>query len=242
MKLNEKGQSLYYQVETYLRNKVLTGEWEVGNQIPTEPELMDLFHVSRATLRQAVGNLCNEGVLERRQGRGTFVKNEALFIEDYTKIWLERDARHYQETISYRELKGADERHITDLLGLNPDSTLLEIKYRHLNVFENQKVPGNVTYSYFSREQFPNLEERFDDKQTVYQVLEKEYGVVLKSALTVFHASEVVADLAELLELPPKTPVIRIEKSFYDALKKPVYVSEIYLHPKNNRLEFRSKA
>ena len=74
MKLNDKGPPLYYQIEKYMREKILSNEWPVGTQIPTETELMELFSVSRATLRQAVGNLCNEGLLERLQGRGTFVK------------------------------------------------------------------------------------------------------------------------------------------------------------------------
>ncbi len=241
MELSERGQALYYQIETYLKNKVLQGEWEVGMQIPTEPELIELFHVSRATLRHAVGNLCNEGLLERRQGRGTFVKNEKLFIEDYTKIWQERDARHYQETLSKRDVYGKEVEHICNLLALKADSILLEIKYRHLHQFDQKKEPGNVTFSYFSKDSFPGLEVFFNDEETVYQMLKKRYNVYLNNALTIFHAIDSEKDIANLLEIPDGTPVIHIEKVFYDISENPIYVSEMYLHPKNNRLEFHSK-
>ncbi len=40
MKLNDKGLPLYYQIEKYMREKILGNEWPVGTQIPTETELM----------------------------------------------------------------------------------------------------------------------------------------------------------------------------------------------------------
>ena len=47
----EPGISLYYQVEKYLSDKIRSGEWRVGDQIPTEQELSEKLKVSRATVR-----------------------------------------------------------------------------------------------------------------------------------------------------------------------------------------------
>ncbi|GED99346.1 FadR/GntR family transcriptional regulator [Gordonia crocea] len=61
------------QVTEDLRGRIAAGEWAVGERIPTEPELADLLDTSRNTLREAVGALVHAGVVERRQGSGTYV-------------------------------------------------------------------------------------------------------------------------------------------------------------------------
>jgi GntR family transcriptional regulator len=64
---------LYHQVFTVLRQRVLDGTYAPGARLAPEDELAAEFDVSRATIRQAVGELVRAGVLSRQQGRGTFV-------------------------------------------------------------------------------------------------------------------------------------------------------------------------
>ncbi|MBI3962513.1 MAG: GntR family transcriptional regulator, partial [Deinococcus sp.] len=64
---------LYYQLKELLRERIEAGEWEPGNQIPTEEELCERYKVSRITVREAIQGLVSEGLLYRQQGRGTFV-------------------------------------------------------------------------------------------------------------------------------------------------------------------------
>ena len=70
-----------------MRDKIVKGEWPGGTQIPTEVQLMELFGVSRATLRQAISDLCNDGFLNRVQGKGTFVTENSGYGNDPTDIW-----------------------------------------------------------------------------------------------------------------------------------------------------------
>ncbi|MEV0806455.1 FadR/GntR family transcriptional regulator [Micromonospora sp. NPDC050200] len=56
-----------------LRERILGGEWPVGGRIPTEPQLVAALGVGRNTVREAVGALVHAGVLECRQGSGTYV-------------------------------------------------------------------------------------------------------------------------------------------------------------------------
>ncbi|MDP9798794.1 DNA-binding FadR family transcriptional regulator [Catenuloplanes nepalensis] len=56
-----------------LRAKVTSGEWPVGGRIPTEPQLVEALGVGRNTIREAVKALVHAGVLETRQGSGTYV-------------------------------------------------------------------------------------------------------------------------------------------------------------------------
>ncbi len=56
-----------------LRQRIMDGEWPVGSRIPTEPQLVDALGVGRNTVREAVRALAHAGVLECRQGSGTYV-------------------------------------------------------------------------------------------------------------------------------------------------------------------------
>nr|WP_027343446.1 FadR/GntR family transcriptional regulator [Hamadaea tsunoensis] len=66
-------QPLVTQVAEQLRAQIAAGEWPVGSRIPTETDLVAAFGVGRNTVREAVNALVHAGVLERRQGSGTFV-------------------------------------------------------------------------------------------------------------------------------------------------------------------------
>jgi DNA-binding FadR family transcriptional regulator len=57
-----------------LRSAVARGEWPVGERIPTEPRLSEQFGVGRNTVREAVRVLVHAGLLETRQGDGTYVR------------------------------------------------------------------------------------------------------------------------------------------------------------------------
>lgn len=56
-----------------LRQQITSGSWAVGTRIPAEPELTELIGVGRNTIREAVQSLVHAGMLERRQGSGTYV-------------------------------------------------------------------------------------------------------------------------------------------------------------------------
>src|SRR5690606_32303524 len=66
--------SLYQQVAAALRRAIYTGELAPGDQIPTEADLMETYGVSRNTVRLALGELENEGLILRMRRRGTFVR------------------------------------------------------------------------------------------------------------------------------------------------------------------------
>jgi DNA-binding FadR family transcriptional regulator len=61
------------QVIVQLRDQVTSGVWPIGSRIPTEAELAQLTGTSRNTVREAVQALVHAGLLERRQGSGTYV-------------------------------------------------------------------------------------------------------------------------------------------------------------------------
>lgn len=64
----------YLRVQRELTNQIRNGVYPENSKLPTERELCEQFGVSRITIRQALQNMENEGVIVRQQGRGTFVK------------------------------------------------------------------------------------------------------------------------------------------------------------------------
>ncbi|MEU2493326.1 FadR/GntR family transcriptional regulator [Streptomyces sp. NPDC007883] len=86
------------QVITELRNQITSGEWPVGSRIPTEPELVEQLGVARNTVREAVRALAHNGLLDIRQGSGTYVV-----------------ATSELAGVMHRRFAGADPRHIAEL-------------------------------------------------------------------------------------------------------------------------------
>ena len=67
---------LYLQVEERLRANIESGAWGPGEQVPGEQILCKQLGVSRVTLRHALSNLVNEGLMVKEHGRGTFVADK----------------------------------------------------------------------------------------------------------------------------------------------------------------------
>lgn len=65
--------AMHRQIAAQLRSAIAGGRYAPGDRIPTEPELSKSYGVSRITARQAVEHLVREGLVSRKQGKGTFV-------------------------------------------------------------------------------------------------------------------------------------------------------------------------
>jgi GntR family transcriptional regulator len=73
----ELGAPLYQQVFLVLREAIRDGKYPIDTALPSEAELCRLYRVSRITLRRALAQLQDAGLIERRQGSGTFVRRSA---------------------------------------------------------------------------------------------------------------------------------------------------------------------
>ncbi len=69
---------LYVQLRERLRAQIEAGDLEPGDRLPTEVELEERYEVSRSTIRQAIGDLQADGLVQRVQGKGTFVASPAI--------------------------------------------------------------------------------------------------------------------------------------------------------------------
>lgn len=95
-------QTLVAQVSEQLLSEINAGRWTVGERIPTEPALSEMTGASRHTVREAVQALVHAGLLERRQGSGTYViatDEHDGALADYFGAARERDLLELREAV-----------------------------------------------------------------------------------------------------------------------------------------------
>ena len=111
----------YVRVRDYLRSLV-THELRVGDAIPSERVLCERFNVSRMTVRQAVDALVVDGLLEREQGRGTFVAPTKLDLEmrlaSFGEEMIRRGMEPSSRVLAAEEVPAAPD--VADALDLVP--------------------------------------------------------------------------------------------------------------------------
>ena len=69
---------LYEQVANALRADIQGGAFDATKRLPTEEELAEKYGISRITVRRAVGDLVEEGLVEKKQGKGTFIRTPKM--------------------------------------------------------------------------------------------------------------------------------------------------------------------
>ena len=114
------------QVITRLRAEIVAGAWPVGSRIPTEPELVEHLGVARNTVREAVRALAHNGLLDIRQGSGTYVVATSELAGVMGRRFAEADPLHVAElrgaleataaALAARRRDEADLRHLDNLL------------------------------------------------------------------------------------------------------------------------------
>lgn len=146
VKLNtQSDMPLYKQISQILRERISKGEWKVHDKIPPEPELCKEFDVSRITIRLALDELCHEGIIFRRQGKGTFISqpkiNQQLssFYSFNGKLEDGQDIR--KEIVSWKQ--GAPDEEQTAALQIEPSSSVFIIQ----RVIYSNNIPFAVEES-----------------------------------------------------------------------------------------------
>ncbi|MGP3988158.1 FadR/GntR family transcriptional regulator [Streptomyces sp. 3N207] len=95
------------QVIATLRQQITAGQWPVGSRIPTESELVEQLGVARNTVREAVRALAHNGLLDIRQGSGTYVVATSELAGVMHRRFAGADLRHVAELRSALETAGA---------------------------------------------------------------------------------------------------------------------------------------
>ena len=137
-----KRDSLSKQVSDKLESMIESGAYGIGERIPTEPELMEMFQVSRKTVREAVQSLTWAGILEVKQGDGTYVRSTSRFQANMTQRYSQVDLEDIRETRNCLEVSiahlAAQRRNQEDIAKI--EAALLNRSEQNSGTRENTKA------------------------------------------------------------------------------------------------------
>ncbi len=138
-KLTKK--TLATQLAELLEKTIKNGTWSVGEKIPSEPELAEQYGVSRNTLREAIHYLVITGVLDVKQGDGTYVKNRSAFDATMNKRLAAEDVANI---IEVRRLIEPDICAMAATRRSDAELKELEEKHKHLVASCEQQKPDYI--------------------------------------------------------------------------------------------------
>ncbi len=217
----------YQQLYEILRGKIQRGEWQPGDLIPTESELIASYQVSRNTIRQVLDMLVNEGLIYRQRGRGSFVAHLTLEqsmtrIVSFTEDMRQRGFNPGTQVLSASLIPASE--NIAEKLNLPPGEQLACL--RRLRLADGE--PMSIEESYLVHLYCPGVLEHDYAQQPLREMLEKDYGIRITSAKQVIQAMLAPAELAELLEIKSQNALLFIERVSYSPGKTPVEFLRLY--------------
>ena len=217
----EVGVPLYRQIKADLLERIRGEPLAPGSRIETEFELMERYGVSRATIRQALGQLVAEGYLEIRRGLGTFVATPKLeqglggFYSFSREI--ERRGMRPGTRVLAVGVEGAS-RTVATALGLAPGIPVVGL--RRLRLADNEPLVAET--SYLPEARFPGLGDCDFERRGLYDTLVTDYGVRPSRAHEVFEPVLLTSDEAGLLHKHGGDPALVVERTTFDPAGEPI--------------------
>ncbi|MGB9714939.1 MAG: GntR family transcriptional regulator [Thermodesulfovibrionales bacterium] len=217
---------LYVQLYEKLRKKIEDKEWSVGTQIPTEQELCKLFNVSRATVRSAISELVRHGYLIRQQGKGTFVSKKIvsgklnMFIT-FGEIMLDEEVDFSTEVLAQTILMPIDD--LQDKLRVSGDRHIIYIK--RLRKIDNK--PFMVQESYIPFHICPQLLEEDIQRNSLFELFEKKYGIQITRVRSLFDVIYFNTDEVKILGLSETSPTLLLNQHFFSGETLIMYMRSI---------------
>ena len=211
------GQSRYGKLALALRDRILQGEWMPGNVIPAESALAQSYGVALGTIRQALALLVEDGVLQRRHGKGTFVTkgvdgasmmrffrfrgvDDGQSEAPQSRILSSRmRSATVQEAHAFGVVNGAQVLHLERLRSLANEPCLLETIVLPLPLFG--KLADSDT-------------DEWDD--LLYPMYQQRCGVVIQKTQDHLSFSQLNATQAKRLKLAAAHPCVLVERQAYD--------------------------
>lgn len=191
---------LHKKISEDLLQKIKSGVYAENELIPTEHELVEMYGVSRPTIRHALQSLVNQGYLEKRKKRGTVV-TKPKFQQEFTHVIESFDSEMSRKGIAPK----------TKILNFKVTVTSEEVAenlqlkkgdkvYKLIRLRYAEDKPVVLVTSYIPFKQFPNFLEIDFTKEKLYKSLEEAGHPVISVSrkLEVIKADETTSDLLDV--------------------------------------------
>lgn len=203
---------LYYQVSEAIRRAIADGEYQRGQELPSEGELCRIYGVSRITVRQAVAELLNDGVLVRNRPRGPLVvtgpriprellEHAGPFVSDF----LEGGLRRRTEILTAERVAATPR--VAAQLKVELGTPVYHIERLHLGDDE----PLARQSSWLPESIVPGLL-GLDLSGSLQELYESKYGLYCVKKIQRVGARSASNEEASLLALGRRAPVLELER------------------------------
>ena len=208
-----KSLTAYEEVKQKITEDLVRGRYPMGQALPAEKDLSKELDVSIGTLRKAVDELVAEGIVVRRQGRGTYVAEHDL----------KRLLYYFFHVVKHDVDKKANPR--VELVSLNTavatkeEASKLNIKegapvWRLVNCLYLEEHCVMIDQITLDKKRFKNLNrsEFINREGSIYQLYQMKYGQTVVRSSERLRASLVSKQHAEWLDIKPNSPVLVIRR------------------------------
>jgi GntR family transcriptional regulator len=215
---------LYHQLKTLLLERIRKGEMKPNDRLPAEDELAATHGVSKATVRQALNDLAIAGVLRREQGRGTFVAEPKLaqgpremtsFTDEMRSLGLHPASKVLTQEIIKADVDMAEKLRVAEGAQV--------MRLQRLRLADGE--PMGIQTAYLSLALAPRLvEEEFTDA-SLYEALERKYGLWPARAQETYVAVLLDRAEAKLLKVAVASPALSAVRVSYLSSGQPLEVT-----------------
>ncbi len=235
-RLNAGPVPLYHQLKQALQSDMEQGIYKPGERLPSEPELVREYGVSRITVRQALDELEAEGRVVRRHGKGTYVaepriEQELIHLTDFVEDMQQAGQNPSSRVLAFeREPAGPA---ISKALNISSGTEVVRID--RLRLADGRPIAYDRTWLPL---RFGALLTGMDlTEETIYHILETRYAIPVSFGAFYISAAEATAQQAVYLEVAPGTALLVIQRVSYTSRDEPVYIQERYYRP--DRVQYR---
>ncbi|GAA0326079.1 GntR family transcriptional regulator [Micropruina glycogenica] len=228
---------LYLQLADELRQKILSGEWQPEQRIPSENELNQIYSISRMTIRQVLGKLVDEGLVFRVHGKGTFVAQRKIATRSpsYYGVREQLEAQGYSTRTAtlVSEVVEADDRLARKLnvpLG-TPLSMVERLRFA-------EDAPISLHKSYVPVPLAPGLLEHDLAQRQLCQVLAQDYGLDMVYVHETLESLTPTAHELTMLDVSRGTSLLLLEQRISDRSRRLFEYTRIKFRGDRVRLEF----
>lgn len=212
---------LYHQLKEILKEKIESGDWTSGDKIPSEYELCGQYDVSRNTVKKALDDLVQDGMLRRIQGKGTFVSKPKFEqslsgFYSFSRVMREKGMNPKDLVISIKDKLAKPS--VARQLQIKEDDPVIEL--RRLRCANEE--PIILETSYMPKTVVPALSQAKLETSSLYDYLEQELGIVVTSAKEIFEPVLVRDYESDYLEVEEGFPALLLDRIAYNSGEKPV--------------------
>lgn len=216
-------------MKEYLKNQIDSNVYKVDEMIPSERELSEDFEINRLTVRQAINELVQEGLLYRQRGVGTFVSQPKIEqpltkLTNFSSDMLSRGLAPGAQVVSMNIIPAS--KQISTQLRIAEAEQVIEL----VRVRTANGEPLALESSYLVYDLAKELYGMNMENASLYQMLEDICGLKLVKAIQSIEVASARQDEANVLDINQHDPIMLVERTTYtEGMDRPVeYVRSLY--------------